>query len=175
MKALLILCVLLVGVLAVTAEEVVEQKVGAFVPETFSAEEVASSPQEEQPEKVSGGKVASSARGFFIECPSGWVSHKYSCYQYSSSKVSWSSALANCASQGASLVSVQNVFDYSFLQELTKRSGGTNAWMGGFYFQDWRWVDQSHYSYSYWSSLNSATSYPCIYLKTTSLRGCISS
>lgn len=42
---------------------------------------------------------------------------------------------ANCASLGATLASVHDVFDYSFLQELTTRSGGSASWMGGFYFQ----------------------------------------
>lgn len=42
---------------------------------------------------------------------------------------------ANCASLGASLASVHDIFDYYFLQELTRRSGSLTSWIGGFYFQ----------------------------------------
>ncbi|KAE8301150.1 hypothetical protein D5F01_LYC01311 [Larimichthys crocea] len=154
MKALLLLSVLLSSVLAITAAavEAVEaapqklhednqlgqNEVGVFVHE------------EEEPDMLSAGEVASSAQS--------------GCYLYVSSGRSWSSAAAYCASLGASLASVHDVFDYTFLQDLTKRAGSSYAWMGGFYFQGWRWVDQSSFSYSYWSSQSSASSYPCIYL-----------
>ncbi|TMS23559.1 Ladderlectin [Larimichthys crocea] len=168
MKALLLLSVLLSSVLAITAAavEAVEaapqklhednqlgqNEVGVFVHE------------EEEPDMLSAGEVASSAQGRFFTCPSGWVRYKSGCYLYVSSGRSWSSAAAYCASLGASLASVHDVFDYTFLQDLTKRAGSSYAWMGGFYFQGWRWVDQSSFSYSYWSSQSSASSYPCIYL-----------
>ncbi|KAG8014976.1 Ladderlectin [Nibea albiflora] len=73
--------------------------------------------------------------GRFFTCPSGWVRYKNGCYLYVSSSRSWSSAAAYCASLGASLASVHDVFDYTFLQDLTKRAGSSVAWMGGFYFQ----------------------------------------
>ncbi|XP_040002527.1 ladderlectin-like isoform X2 [Xiphias gladius] len=152
MKAFLVLSVLLTDVLAITAAAVVENEVTMFVPE------------EEGSEMFSPGKTASSPEGRFFTCPSGWVRYRNSCYLYVSSSRSWSSAAAHCTSLGASLASVHNVFDYSFLQELTRRSGSSVAWIGGFYFQGWRWVDQSSFSYNYWSSQNTVSRYQCIHL-----------
>uniref|UniRef100_A0A8P4KPR0 C-type lectin domain-containing protein n=1 Tax=Dicentrarchus labrax TaxID=13489 RepID=A0A8P4KPR0_DICLA len=173
MKALLLLSVLLCGALTATAAAVgaaeaapqelqednqiseAENEAGVFVPE------------EEKPRSFFAGEMAPSAEGRFFACPSGWVRYKSSCYQLVSSSRSWSSAAAHCASLGASLASVHDQFDYSFLQELTRRAGYTISWMGGFYFQGWRWVDQSSFSYSYWSTVNSASSYPCVYLRVS--------
>lgn len=106
-----------------------------------------------------------SPAGRFFACPPGWVRYKQTCYLFVSSARSWTSAVviktlywkihlmsegfhavvnywrlcvtlqANCASLGASLASVHDIFDYSFLQALTRRSGGSTSWIGGFYFQ----------------------------------------
>lgn len=40
---------------------------------------------------------------------------------------------ADCASLGASLVSVHNLEEYSFLFQQTTASGISAAWLGGFY------------------------------------------
>lgn len=40
---------------------------------------------------------------------------------------------ADCASLGASLVSVHNLEEYSFLFQQTTASGSSAAWLGGFY------------------------------------------
>ncbi|XP_034564148.1 ladderlectin-like [Notolabrus celidotus] len=98
-------------------------------------------------------------------CPSGWVRYKTGCYLYMSS-LSWSGAEAHCARQGASLATFHDVFEYSFLQSLIRQAGASTAWVGGFYFQTWRWLDQSRFTYFSYSSLNSATSYPCVYLQS---------
>ncbi|XP_071313417.1 ladderlectin-like [Trachinotus anak] len=168
MKALLLISVLLSCVLAVTAQksevveaapqevkgddQVVENEVGEFVPE--------------EPEMFSAVEMASSAEGRFFVCPTGWIRYKNSCYLYVATGRSWSSAEANCRGLGASLASVGDLFDYSFLQELTRRSGNTVAWMGGFYFQAWRWVDQRSFTYNYWSSQNTVSRYQCIHLNS---------
>ncbi|XP_047434161.1 ladderlectin-like [Mugil cephalus] len=135
--------------------KLVENEAAGFVPEVKESVE------------VSAGEVASPAQARFFSCPSGWVRYKSDCYLFVASSTSWTSAVTNCASYGASLASAHDLFDYSFLQDLTRRSGYTTAWMGGFYFQGWRWLDQSTFSYSNWYSQNSVTSYPCIYLRTT--------
>ncbi|XP_047434163.1 CD209 antigen-like [Mugil cephalus] len=135
--------------------QLVENEAEVFVPEVKESVE------------VSAKEVASPVQGRFFSCPSGWIRYKGDCYQFVASSRSWTSAVTNCASSGASLASAHDVFDYSFLQDLTRGSGYTTAWMGGFYFQGWRWLDQSTFSYSNWYSQNSATSYPCIYLRTT--------
>ncbi|XP_060909205.1 galactose-specific lectin nattectin-like [Labrus mixtus] len=103
----------------------------------------------------------------FFSCPSGWERYRSNCYSYVSSSYSWSSAESYCAGQGSSLASASDLFEYTFLQSLTSRAGGQTAWIGGYYFQTWRWVDQSRFSYTNWYSQNTPSSYPCIYLRTT--------
>ncbi|XP_047433911.1 ladderlectin-like isoform X2 [Mugil cephalus] len=168
MKALLILSVILGCVLAATAaavgaaeavpqelqkdNQLVENEAEVFVPEVKESVE------------VSAGEEASPAQGRFFSCPSGWVRYKGDCYQFVASSTSWTSAVANCARSGSSLASAHDLFDYSFLQDLTTRAGYTTAWMGGFYFQTWRWLDQSPFSYSNWHSQTSVSSRQCIYL-----------
>ncbi|XP_069387932.1 ladderlectin-like isoform X8 [Paralichthys olivaceus] len=171
MKAVLFLTVVLSGVLAVTAvpveavepvqgtqellqeNHVVENEAGVLVPEA------------EEPEMLSAGE-ALSVEGRFFACPAGWIRYKSSCYLYVSAGRSWTSAAANCNSLGATLASVHDLFDYSFLQQLTSRGGGTLAWMGGLYFQGWRWVDQSPFNYNFWSAQHTVSRYQCIHLNT---------
>ncbi|XP_019934984.2 ladderlectin-like isoform X2 [Paralichthys olivaceus] len=168
MKAVLFLTVVLSGVLAVTAaaveavepiqgtqellqeNHVVENEAGVLVPE-------------EEPEMLSAGE-ALSVEGRFFACPAGWIRYKSSCYLYVSAGRSWTSAAAYCNSLGATLASAHDLFEYSFLQQLTSRGGGSLAWMGGFYFQGWRWVDQSPFNYNFWSAQHTASRYPCLYV-----------
>uniref|UniRef100_A0A8D3AJZ0 C-type lectin domain-containing protein n=1 Tax=Scophthalmus maximus TaxID=52904 RepID=A0A8D3AJZ0_SCOMX len=121
-------------------------------------------PGVEGPEK--SGEAALSVEGRFFACPTGWVRYKNSCYLYVSAGRSWSSAAAYCNSLGATLASVHDVFDYSFLQDLTSRTGSTVAWMGGFYFQGWRWMDQSTFNYNFWSTQHTVSRYQCVHVNT---------
>ncbi|XP_069387928.1 ladderlectin-like isoform X4 [Paralichthys olivaceus] len=188
MKAVLFLTVVLSGVLAVTAVPVEavepvqgtqelkeENQVEAVEPvqgtqELLEENQVVENeagvlvPQEE-PEMLSAGE-ALSVEGRFFDCPAGWIRYKSSCYLYVSAGRSWTSAAANCNSLGATLASVHDLFDYSFLQQLTSRGGGTLAWMGGLYFQGWRWVDQSPFNYNFWSAQHTVSRYQCIHLNT---------
>nr|XP_029138363.1 ladderlectin-like isoform X2 [Labrus bergylta] len=102
----------------------------------------------------------------FFSCPSGWERYRSNCYYFVSSSYSWSSAESYCAVRGATMASASDLFEYTFLQSLTSRAGSQTAWMGGYYFQNWRWLDQSRFSYTNWYSQNSPSSYPCIYLRT---------
>uniref|UniRef100_UPI0037E7EAA7 ladderlectin-like n=1 Tax=Semicossyphus pulcher TaxID=241346 RepID=UPI0037E7EAA7 len=145
MKALLLL-----SVLALTAAAVVDDELPV--------------PEEEDADMFAAAEMDAPAQGRFFTCPAGWARYKNTCYLYASSSRSWSAAEYNCARLGASLASVHDVFDYSFLQSLTRRAGSLSAWTGGFYFQGWRWADQSRFSYSNWSSMNSVSSYQCIYV-----------
>ncbi|XP_018523376.2 ladderlectin isoform X10 [Lates calcarifer] len=170
MKRLLLVSVLLCGVLALTAAEDVAVKA---VPRELQGdtqvaepEVEALVPEEENPEVFSGGEMASSPEDRFFTCPSGWTRYKNSCYLYVRSGRSWASAATYCSSLGASLASVRDVFDYSFLQDLTRASGSSVAWLGGFYFHGWRWVDQNSFGYTYWSSQNAVNVYQCLHLNT---------
>ncbi|XP_056239530.1 ladderlectin-like [Seriola aureovittata] len=156
MKALVLLLVLLSVALDVTAQA------GGVV--EAAPQEVKGDNQGDGSEVFSAGEMASSAEGRFFACPTGWTRYRNGCYLYVHSGRTWSSAAANCRSLGASLASVSDVFDYSFLQDLTMRSGNSVAWMGGFYFQGWRWVDQTPFTYNYWNSQNTVSRYQCVYL-----------
>uniref|UniRef100_A0A3Q3EWJ3 Lithostathine-like n=1 Tax=Labrus bergylta TaxID=56723 RepID=A0A3Q3EWJ3_9LABR len=103
----------------------------------------------------------------FFSCPSGWERYRSNCYYFVSSSCSWSSAESYCAGRGATMASASDLFEYTFLQSLTSRGGSQFAWMGGYYFQNWRWVDQTRFSYTNWGSQYSYSGYPCIYLRTT--------
>uniref|UniRef100_A0A3B4WPN3 Ladderlectin-like n=1 Tax=Seriola lalandi dorsalis TaxID=1841481 RepID=A0A3B4WPN3_SERLL len=172
MKALVLLLVLLSVALDVTAQA---EKLLCYNYTTRNLERgsgvVEAAPQEvkgdnqgDGSEVFSAGEMASSAEGRFFACPTGWTRYRNGCYLYVTSGRTWSSAAANCRSLGASLASVSDVFDYSFLQDLTMRSGNSVAWMGGFYFQGWRWVDQTPFTYNYWNSQNTVSRYQCVYL-----------
>ena len=188
MKAVLFLTVVLSGVLAVTAvpveavepvqgtQELLEENQVEAVEPVQGTQELLEENQvveneagvlvpEEEPEMLSAGE-ALSVEGRFFACPAGWIRYKSSCYLYVSAGRSWTSAAANCNSLGATLASVHDLFDYSFLQQLTSRGGGTLAWMGGLYFQGWRWVDQSPFNYNFWSAQHTVSRYQCIHLNT---------
>ncbi|CAB1439429.1 unnamed protein product [Pleuronectes platessa] len=172
MKTLLLLTVVLSSVLVVTTQaveavepveetrelqeenlvSVAENEAGEFVPEG-------------EPE-MSPGQMAPSVEGRFFLCPAGWEKHKSSCYLYVSAGKTWSNAAANCNSLGATLASAHDLFEYSFLQQLTLRAGSSYAWMGGLYFQGWRWVDQSPWNYNFWNAQHSVSAYPCLYVNS---------
>ncbi|KAG7224796.1 hypothetical protein INR49_013509, partial [Caranx melampygus] len=163
MKAFLLLSVLLTYALAVAAQYAVEAAPQAVVEDKQVVEnEVA----EFVPEAEEPVMVDQSVEGRFFTCPSGWERYKSGCYLFDTSTRSWSSAAANCRNMGGSLASVRDVFEYSFMQDMTRRAGHTYAWLGGFYFQTWRWVDQSPFSYSYWSGQYSVSYYQCIHINS---------
>ncbi|KAJ8358456.1 hypothetical protein AAFF_G00438700, partial [Aldrovandia affinis] len=46
--------------------------------------------------------------------------------------------------------------------------GSPSVWLAGFYLQTkWMWVDGEGFYYTNWSSQNTASSNPCIYLRST--------
>uniref|UniRef100_A0A8C9RKY1 C-type lectin domain-containing protein n=1 Tax=Scleropages formosus TaxID=113540 RepID=A0A8C9RKY1_SCLFO len=100
-------------------------------------------------------------------CPPGWLNHGSNCYFLVSNSQTWINAENHCAGLGSSLVSIQNPSENQFLQSLMQMSGHSITWTGGFYFQGrWMWVDQSRFYYNNWGSTNSASSYPCVYLRS---------
>uniref|UniRef100_A0A3P8UV96 Ladderlectin-like n=1 Tax=Cynoglossus semilaevis TaxID=244447 RepID=A0A3P8UV96_CYNSE len=166
MKTILLLTVLFSVVLSIMAAAVPVEAEPAPVEvgEEKLVEEVdPMEPEVEEPGVfVEEMNLAPEAR--FYTCPTGWNRYKNGCYQFVSSTRTWTSAASYCNSFGASLPSVHDLFEYSFLQDLTLKAGQSTCWIGGFYFQGWRWLDQSTYSYQNWNSQLSVTSYPCVYL-----------
>ncbi|XP_020512494.2 galactose-specific lectin nattectin [Labrus bergylta] len=123
--------------------------------------------EEEYAAMLDVAEIDSPIKERFFSCPSGWERYRSNCYYFVSSSYSWSGAESYCAGRGATMASASDLFEYTFLQSLTSRGGSQTAWMGGYYFQNWRWLDQSRFSYTNWYSQNSYSSYPCIYLQTT--------
>ncbi|XP_056136973.1 ladderlectin-like isoform X1 [Lampris incognitus] len=180
MKTLLLLMVLLCATLPVRASAVeavpedlnqdivqleAENKV-EMAPSPVEAEnkvEMAFSPDDMT---VDGGEMAAQLEGRSFLCPAGWVRYRDGCYLYVTSGRSWTSAEAYCSRLGASLPSVHNIWDYSFLQQLASRSGQTTAWLGGHYFLGWRWLDQSQFDYTNWSTVNTVSRFQCIHLNS---------
>ncbi|XP_053284345.1 type-2 ice-structuring protein-like [Pleuronectes platessa] len=174
MKTLLLLTVVLSSVLAVTAQAVeavepveetreLQEENLASVAENEAGEFV---PEAQEPEMLFAGEMAPSREGRFFLCPAGWERYKSSCYLYVSAGKSWSNAAANCNNLGATLASAHDLFEYSFLQQLTRRAGSTVAWMGGLYFQGWRWVDQSPWNYNFWNVQHTVSVYQCLHVNT---------
>ncbi|XP_041640087.1 ladderlectin-like [Cheilinus undulatus] len=107
------------------------------------------------------------AQGRFFFCPGDWVRYKSSCFLYVNTNYSWDIAEDHCAYLGAALASAHDMFDYSFLQSLALEAGGSTAWVGGFYFERWRWVDHSRFVEFNWDSYNPLYDNKCMYLQST--------
>ncbi|XP_060780965.1 ladderlectin-like [Neoarius graeffei] len=71
-----------------------------------------------------------------------------------------------CVAEQASLASVHNLDEHSFLQNLLRVTGISYAWLGAYNLQGtWRWIDRTRFSYSNWYSLSSVSSYPCVFIR----------
>ncbi|KAJ0033485.1 hypothetical protein NQD34_000592 [Periophthalmus magnuspinnatus] len=104
-------------------------------------------------------------------CPIGWQQYNGACYLIVNLTYSWTNADAMCQSLGASLASVHNLWEYSFLKQLTWRAGYLTAWIGGYRFQGfWKWDDGSAFDYNNWYYLQSSN-YDCVFLNSQDSRG----
>ncbi|KAL3067568.1 hypothetical protein OYC64_022096 [Pagothenia borchgrevinki] len=100
-------------------------------------------------------------------CPDGWYSHNSRCFLVVNTASTWFQAEEHCTILGAHLASATNPRDYAFLQEITKRSSLSSAWLGGFNLQGrWMWIDSQGFYYTNWYSHSSSSSYLCMYLNT---------
>ncbi|KAJ0051085.1 hypothetical protein NL108_012272 [Boleophthalmus pectinirostris] len=105
------------------------------------------------------------------DCPHGWQQYNGACYLLVNLSYSWTNADAMCQSLGASLASVHNLWEYSFLKQLTWRAGFLTAWIGGYRFQGfWKWDDGSAFDYNNWYYLQ-GSSYDCVFLNSQESRG----
>ncbi|XP_060780958.1 ladderlectin-like [Neoarius graeffei] len=96
-------------------------------------------------------------------CRPGWFRHGTRCFLFVRSSQSWNNAETHCVAEQASLASVHDLGEYSFLQNLLRLTSTSNAWLGAFNIQGtWRWIDRTQFSYSNWYSLSGASSYPCV-------------
>ncbi|KAK5866601.1 hypothetical protein PBY51_020780 [Eleginops maclovinus] len=103
----------------------------------------------------------------FNFCPDGWYSHNSRCFIVANSATDWYTAEEHCTSLGAHLASATNAREYAFLQEITRKAGLSNAWLGGFNLQSrWMWIDSQGFYYQKWYSQSTSSSYACVYLNT---------
>ncbi|KAM3623683.1 uncharacterized protein V6R79_014307 [Siganus canaliculatus] len=175
MKTVLLLCIVLCAALAAPAEDkgAAPEAAAAEVPE----EQAAAAPEMEdmkmekttfEQELVPEDSAPASRNARFNFCPDGWFAYGFRCFLFVSTPMSWYNAEEHCNGLGGHLASATNPREYSFLQQLTQTGGQTVAWMGGFYLQGrWLWIDSEGFYYTNWYSQSTATSYPCVYLRTT--------
>ncbi|XP_051751123.1 asialoglycoprotein receptor 1-like [Ctenopharyngodon idella] len=81
-----------------------------------------------------------------VTCKSGWISHKSSCFLFSSNALNWTAARDYCKAQGALLLKIQDDDrEWAFLNHHTLP---TSYWVG---LNDqttgqWRWADDTPYT-----------------------------
>nr|XP_046234759.1 ladderlectin-like [Scatophagus argus] len=101
-------------------------------------------------------------------CPYGWQGFNGRCYYFNSESLTWPQADASCANAGASLVSVHSPQEYSFLYHQAIAYGFSQAWLGGFYFDNqWMWLDGSWFYPGFFTQLSPDSIYPCLSTYTT--------
>ncbi|XP_075948092.1 ladderlectin-like [Anarhichas minor] len=101
-------------------------------------------------------------------CPSGWFNHGSRCFTLINTPMNWYSAEDHCNGLGGHLASATKPGEYSFLQQITKLTGQSTAWLGGFSLQGrWMWIDREGFYYTNWYAQSSSSSSPCVYLRTS--------
>ncbi|XP_062407618.1 ladderlectin-like [Sardina pilchardus] len=146
-----------------TPEEAQNSPVSAEDVQSFEAVAPSDSEMAEVPENDDETDAA-----LRMYCPPGWFSFGSRCIQYVSSHMNWMDAETHCVSQQAALASVRNLDEHHLLQSLAQVAGTSSAWIGGFYFQgSWMWIDRTGFYYQHWLSQSSATSYQCIYMRSS--------
>ncbi|KAF3850345.1 hypothetical protein F7725_020064 [Dissostichus mawsoni] len=167
MKIVVVLSVLLCSAFAAPAEHKEKAPDGAEtkkVEEEFVPEDSVPVPR-----NASVFQEAAAPEARFNYCPDGWYSHNSRCFIVVNTASTWFNAevtllqhfTVSTAPAWAHLASATNPREYAFLQEITKRSGVSNAWLGGFRLQSrWMWIDGQGLYYTNWYSQSSSSSCP---------------
>ncbi|XP_034544056.1 snaclec coagulation factor IX/factor X-binding protein subunit A-like isoform X2 [Notolabrus celidotus] len=168
MRTALIVCIMLCAASAAPAEEKEQPAAaGGEVEHLAAAAPDAADvavPELQEYQQLPEDELSAPQNRFF-SCPSGWEKFKGTCFLYVHTAKSWTDAEAHCAEQGAHLTSIRNAFEHDFLQTLTLKKGGSTAWTGGYYFQNWRWLDHSPFNYNGWHYQPSGSCNLCTYLQ----------
>uniref|UniRef100_UPI0037E7D016 ladderlectin-like n=1 Tax=Semicossyphus pulcher TaxID=241346 RepID=UPI0037E7D016 len=102
----------------------------------------------------------------FNLCPRDWISYGSRCFHISSSYMTWYSAEEHCNSLGAQLASATSPQEYAALQQMTRLTGQSTAWLGGFNLQgQWMWIDRQGYYFDNFYAQSSVSTHPCIFLQ----------
>ncbi|XP_074652342.1 macrophage mannose receptor 1-like isoform X2 [Tubulanus polymorphus] len=97
--------------------------------------------------------LPTTSTGNMLGCPKAWSRYsKNQCIQINSKALTWESAQAECVKSGGNLLTIEDRFKKTFIQDLIMSSGsqywiGLNAKDDPQYFQ---WVDGSDISYTEW-------------------------
>ena len=87
-------------------------------------------------------------------CPVGWSQYKTSCFRIFDSKLTWTQAQSACQFENANLASIPNKGTDKFIGRLTRNHA--RVWLGGYQpsgsptASNWKWVDQSPWSFQNW-------------------------
>ncbi|XP_051245557.1 CD209 antigen-like protein A isoform X2 [Dicentrarchus labrax] len=92
-------------------------------------------------------------------CPEGWMRFGCSCYFKSNERKTWSYSRSDCQNKGADLVIINNEEEQKFVTELNSIGNswiglqGTNGkWTGSGTVWEWKWVDSSPLTQTFWAS-----------------------
>ncbi|XP_051245547.1 CD209 antigen-like protein E isoform X8 [Dicentrarchus labrax] len=92
-------------------------------------------------------------------CPEGWRKFGYSCYFKSNEWKTWYDSRSDCQNKGADLVIINNEEEQKFVTELNWYGDswiglqGTNGkWTGSGWVWEWKWVDSSPLTQTFWAS-----------------------
>ncbi|KAL3067569.1 hypothetical protein OYC64_022096 [Pagothenia borchgrevinki] len=170
MKTVVVLSVLLCAAFAAPAEhkeKAPEAAVAALKEQMVPVPEMEAEMKKVEEEFVPEDSVPVPRNARINYCPDGWYSHNSRCFLVVNTASTWFQAEEHCTILGAHLASATNPRDYAFLQEITKRSSLSSAWLGGFNLQGrWMWIDSQGFYYTNWYSHSSSSSYLCMYLNT---------
>ncbi|XP_054911182.1 CD209 antigen-like protein E [Poeciliopsis prolifica] len=99
-------------------------------------------------------------------CPDGWTRFGCSCYFKSQERKSWSDSRSYCQDKGADLVIINSKAEQEFITQLNKNGESwiglrwTQQWINHQWTYDWKWVDESPITETFWGSgLPTSTNY----------------
>ncbi|XP_068178401.1 galactose-specific lectin nattectin-like [Antennarius striatus] len=138
----------------------------------FLSVSAAADVQEERAEVSIPGVAPEETPRSASQCPEGWQSHQDHCYLVVNLVYDRINAEFQCESFSSSLASVHNLWEYTFLQQMTRKAGLKSAWIGGYRFQGyWRWDDGTPFNYNNWYSNDGSSYKECIYLNSEGVYG----
>ncbi|XP_059112908.1 killer cell lectin-like receptor subfamily B member 1B allele C [Peromyscus eremicus] len=80
-----------------------------------------------------------------LKCPKDWLSHRDKCIHFSQDSNMWNHSLADCATNGATLLLIQDQEELRFIKDSAKGKGDF-FWIGLNYTltdKKWRWINGS--------------------------------
>ncbi|XP_027891034.1 CD209 antigen-like protein C isoform X3 [Xiphophorus couchianus] len=89
-------------------------------------------------------------------CPDGWTRFRSSCYFKGEEKTTWYYGKTYCEQEGAHLVIINSKAEQEFIKQFNKNGeswiGLQGKWIDGQWTYDWKWVDESPLTQSFWGT-----------------------